>query len=348
VVGDGERAPGAKMGANGAPRAAAEAPLTVSVVVATRDRPHDLRSCLASLVAQQTTRQVEIVVVDNAPASGATRAVVADFPTVTTYDETRPGLSYARNAGVRRASGDVVVMTDDDVVAPPTWLERLTAPFADERVGAVTGNVLPRELETAAQQAFERYGGLGRGYERRRVEPSWLDALSPRTPPTWELGATANAAFRRALFFDPRVGLLDEALGAGTPAGCSEDTDLFYRILRAGWAMVYEPGAYVWHTHRRDARALEQQIYSYSKGHVAYHLTTLLRYRELRALYHLGVTLPKWHARNLAATLLGRRDYPLRLTMLEIAGNLAGPWALVRSRRRARRLNAEAARASPE
>ena len=37
------------------------------------------------------------------------------------------------------------------------------------------------------------------------------------------LGATANAAFRRSIFFDPAIGLLDEALGAGMPTGCSED-----------------------------------------------------------------------------------------------------------------------------
>jgi GT2 family glycosyltransferase len=266
--------------------------------------------------------------------------VAAEFPGVRLFEEPRAGLSFARNAGVRHATGDVVVMTNDDVIAPPEWVQRITEPFADPTVGAVTGNVLPRELDTAAQRAFEQYGGLGRGFDRRRADPEWLRRSRKHAAPTWELGATANAAFRRALFDDPAVGFLDEALGAGTPTGCSEDTDLFYRVLQAGWSMVYEPAAYVWHTHRREAAALERQLYSYSKGHVAYHLTTLLRYGDLRALYHLGVTLPKWHARNVVASLLGRRDYPLRLTALEIAGNLAGPWALLRSRRRARRLRA--------
>ena len=72
--------------------------------------------------------------------------------------------------------------------------------------------------------------------------------------PTWKLGATANAAFRAAIFSDPAIGVLDEALGAGMPTGCSEDTYLFYRILKAGHTIVYEPAAWVWHEHRRDAR----------------------------------------------------------------------------------------------
>jgi GT2 family glycosyltransferase len=319
------------------PALASPPPVTASVVIATRDRPDDLRRCLASLAAQVTTRQFEVVVVDNNPASGAAAAVAAEFPGTRVVPEPRPGLSVARNAGVRHATGEVVLMTDDDVVAPAHWVERLTAPFADPAVGGATGNVFPRELETASQQRFEQYGGLGRGFDYRRYEPSWLRARARAAAPTWELGATANAAFRRALFDDPRVGYLDEALGAGTATGCSEDTDLFYRVLRAGWVMIYEPDAYVWHTHRRDPDALERQLYGYSKGHVAYHLTTLLEYGDYRALYHLGVTLPKWHARNVAAALLRRRDYPLRLTLLEIAGNLAGPWALVRARRAARR-----------
>jgi hypothetical protein len=135
---------------------------------------------------------------------------------------------------------------------------------------------------------------------------------------------------------------MDEALGVGTPTGCSEDTYLFYRVLKAGHTILYQPAAYVWHKHRRDMRALRRQIYGYSKGHVAYHLTTLLRDHDLRALMRLSIHLPRWHIkqvlRQIKSRLRGKRmDYPLSLTLLEIAGNLAGPWALWRSRRRVKR-----------
>jgi hypothetical protein len=87
-------------------------------------------------------------------------------------------------------------------------------------------------------------------------------------------------------------------------------------------------------------RALRRQLYAYSKGHVAYHLNTWLRYRDSRALFHLSLTLPKWQLIKLFRWARGRRDYPLSLILTEIAGNFAGPWALWRARRRARRLDA--------
>jgi GT2 family glycosyltransferase len=318
------------------------ADVSVSVVMATHDRPDDLCECLRCLVAQESPRQVEIIVVDNNPASGLTPPVVAEFPEVVLVREPRKGLSYARNAGIIASKGDIIIATDDDVTMPPDWLEKLIAPFARPDVMIVTGNVLPLELETPAQCLFERYGGLGRGFDRFEVGGDWFESFQRRAVPTWELGATANAAFRATIFSDPQIGLLDEALGVGTPTGCSEDTYIFYKVLKAGYTMMYEPAAYVWHKHRRDMAALRRQVYGYSKGHVAYHLTTLLRHHDLRALVRLGYHLPRWHLRQIfwqiKARLRGRKsDYPLSLTLLEIAGNLAGPWALWRSRRRVKR-----------
>jgi GT2 family glycosyltransferase len=229
-----------------------------------------------------------------------------------------------------------MVATDDDVTMPPTWLEDLVAPFADPEVMVVTGNVLPRELYTAAQQLFEAYGGLGRGFERLRVDGKWFRQFRAAVP-TWNLGATANAAFRAAIFDHAGIGLMDEALGPGMPTGVGEDTYLFYKVLKAGYAIVYEPAAYVWHTHRRDLAALRRQIYDYSKGHVAYHLTTLFKDHDVRALERLGHGLPSAHISRIWARLRRRSPYPVSMILTEIAGNLAGPWALFQSRRLVRR-----------
>jgi GT2 family glycosyltransferase len=313
---------------------------SVSIVVATYDRPSDLRACLRALIAQTTQRATEIIVVDNHPASGMTPPVVAEFSNVILLSEPRQGLSYARNAGIRAGTGAIMVATDDDVVMQPDWLEKLLAPFARDDVMIVTGNVLPAELETRAQQLFEHYGGLGRGFLRVEAGGEWFGSWYREAVPTWQLGATANAAFRTTIFTHPRIGMLDPALGAGSPTGCSEDTDLFYRVLAAGFTVVYEPSAYVWHHHRRDMRALRRQIYAYSKGHVAYNLKTWISYRDTRALFHLAMTLPKWQLKKLVRWVRRSNDYPMSLILTEIAGNLAGPWALWRARRRARRLGA--------
>ena len=317
--------------------------VSVSVIVATYDRPDNLRKCLKYLVNQQTSRQVEIIVVDNNPESGLTAPVVAEYSDMIVIEETRKGLSYARNAGIAASSGDIVIATDDDVTMPHDWLEKLVGPFVQSNVMIVTGNVLPGELETHAQHLFEDYGGLGRGFNRFEVNGDWFNSYKRKAVPTWHIGATANAAFRATIFADPHIGLLDEALGVGTPTGCSEDTLLFYQVLRAGHTAVYEPGAYVWHAHRRTMDALKRQIYGYSKGHVAYHLTTLFTYHDFRALFRLTIELPSWYYKQLKHYLRRRLrrkniDYPLSLTLIAITGNLAGPWSLWQSRRRVKQL----------
>jgi GT2 family glycosyltransferase len=318
----------------------------VSVVVATLDHPDDLRSCLHHLGRQRISRAVEIVVVDNNPASGLTPPVVAEFPGVLLVNESRRGLAYARNAGFAACTGEIVVATDDDVTVPPDWLEKMVEPFARPDVMVVTGNVLPMELETTAQQLFEVYGGLGRGIKPLEANARWFQSFEKIAVPTWELGATANSAFRTQIFNHPQIGLMDEALGPGMPSGVGEDTYLFYKVLQAGYTLVYRPSAYVWHRHRRSMKALRRQLFNYSKGHVAYHLTTLLHDGDKRVIRHLLFQMPiyrlwqflKYTLQFLSGSWFrGGEHFPLHLTLIEIWGNLVGPWALWRSRRRVKR-----------
>lgn len=314
------------------------ADISVSVIVATFDRPNDLQNCLACLVSQQSSRLIEVIVVDNNPTSELTAPVVANFPQVKLIQETRKGLSYARNAGIIASQGDIIVTTDDDVTMPVDWIENLIQSFKRKEVMIVTGNVLPVELETPSQSFFETYGGLGRGYKRFEVNGDWFEANPYRTVPTWSLGATANAAFRSSIFKHPEIGLIDEALGAGTPTGCSEDTYIFYKVLKLNYTIIYDPNAFVWHRHRNNLQAFRKQIYNYSKGHVAYHLTTLLNDGDFRALARILVGLPLIHLSRIYYRLRGWTNYPISLVLLEAAGNFAGPWSLWVSRQRVKRI----------
>jgi GT2 family glycosyltransferase len=311
--------------------------IPVSIIVATYDRPDDLRNCLDCLVAQESPRRVEIIVVDNHPESGLTAPIVAEFPHVVLVNEPRKGLAYARNAGFAVSTGDICVTTDDDVTMPTDWLEKLVVPFTRSDVMAVTGNILPLQLETKSQQLFESYGGLGRGFKHFEVNGDWLESFPRKPVPTWELGATANAAFRSNIFTHPEIGLMDETLGAGMPSGVGEDTYLFYKVLKAGYTLVYQAKAYVWHKHRSDMAALRHQIYHYSKGHVAYHLTTWLSDRDWRGWWQIFVVLPLYHAYRIKERLLRRSNYPIPMVLLEIVGNLVGPWSWWQSHLRVKR-----------
>lgn len=323
------------------PQKKADQPLSettlISVIVPTCNRPQDLRNCLQHLIDQQLSQPVEIIVVDNRPDSALTPPVVAEFPGVRLVKEGRPGASYARNTGVSCSRGEIIVTIDDDVTPPPHWLRHLTAPFARPEVMSTTGNILPIELETPAQQIFEIYadGGLGRGFDGFTVDKQWLYSFR-RAAPLWQLGATANAAFRASLFRHPEVGLWKEILGAGVPTGGGEDIYLFYEALKAGATHVYEPRAWVWHQHRQELTALRGQIFNYSCGVVAYHLMTLKNHADLRALLTL-VLLPVYYLERLVLRLTGRLTYPVSLLGTEILGHLSGPWRLWQSRQHLRK-----------
>lgn len=311
--------------------------ISASVVLCTYNRPDDLRNCLISLTSQISGRFHEIIVVDNCPSSGLTAPVVMEFPEVMLVNETRQGLSYARNAGIVASRGDIIIATDDDVTMPSDWLEKIIAPFSRADVMCVTGNTLPAELDTHSQQLFEEYGGLGKGFAFFEANAKWFNNFRSRAAPVWKLGATANAAFRASVFKDTRVGLMNEMLGAGMPTGCSEDSYMFYKILKAGYTLVYEPAAFVWHKHRGSMKALKNQIYNYSKGHLCHHLATWIFDKDQRALIQILYRLPQAHFYRIKRRLMGKSIYPISMIFLEIAGNLAGPWALYRSWKRVKK-----------
>jgi len=188
---------------------------SVTVAVCTRDRPADVATCLQSL-RRLEPKPLEVLVIDNAPRSDATERMLREqFPWVRYIKEPRPGLDWARNRAVIEADGDVIAFTDDDCVADPSWVGAIATAFAtDPNVMAVTGLVEPFELETEAQQIFERTGGFGRGYQRQ-----WYSVDRQRGLP-WEycgagrFGTGANMAYRRKVF--EAVGLFDPALDVGT------------------------------------------------------------------------------------------------------------------------------------
>ena len=121
----------------------------VTVLVCTYNRARLLRETLAAMQAMSPPSDcsVEIIVVDN-NSTDDTRLVIAEsacgpFPVVA-LEEPQQGKSFALNRGLSRAHGDIVALTDDDVIPNPDWLERLVADFRTRDVTFVCGKVLPR------------------------------------------------------------------------------------------------------------------------------------------------------------------------------------------------------------
>lgn len=289
----------------------------LSVVIPTRDRPDDLQRCLASF-KEQSSAPHEIIVVDNAPSDERTRGV-ALAAGVRYVREDRRGLDQARNTGVMAARGTIVAFCDDDVALHPDWCRQILAAFDDRQIQAATGLVLPLELATPAQRIFEFEWGFGRGFSRIDHDAAFFRRTMARGCPVWTLGAGASMAFRRSVF--ERVGLFDERLDAGA-AGCSGDSEFWYRILAAGGTCRYEPRIVSWHRHRRSIDDLRRQIRAYMRGHTVALLVQYQRHGHFGNLRRAFLSLPVHYLRRIALRLLGRDDGALLLD--EIAGYLSG------------------------
>lgn len=311
---------------------------TMTVAVCTRDRPDDLARCLAAIDRLPDDGQ-EVVVVDSCSHGDETRAVVAAHPRVRYVREARPGLDRARNRAMREARHAVVAFTDDDAAPDPEWLRALRRSFADPRTLCVTGLTLPIELETPAQVWFERTNGFGRGFTRLVLDGAVL------TPYRAALaGAGVNMAIRRDVL--QRLGPFDEALDAGTPARSGGDHEMFLRILDAGYQIVYEPAALVWHRHRREWSALVNAIRGYGTGVYAILTHRLLRHHDLGAP-RLALGWLRYQLRDLwRAWRRYPGSAPPGLHLAELRGCLEGPKAYFAAQRYARTVaRADSARA---
>jgi O-antigen biosynthesis protein len=224
----------------------------VSVVVTTSGYTPRLERCLRSLLASRYD-DFEVIVVDNRPAGGVTRAMLSERfayeHRVRYVEESHRALSSARNAGLMAAEGELVAFTDDAVVVEGDWIARAGAAFdrADD-VACVTGLMLPLQLERADRPLLDQFTAYS-----TRFEP-WTFRLAERglayTPGL--IGGGANIVVRADLA--RRLGGFDIALGSGTPFAAGENLDFCLRLLRAGYAIAYEPRAIVSHD-QADARS---------------------------------------------------------------------------------------------
>jgi glycosyltransferase involved in cell wall biosynthesis len=272
------------------------------------------------------------LVVDNCSRDDRTKSI-AERHGARAVREDRTGLNNARNRGVAEARHDVVAFVDDDVRVEPAWLVALARAFNDPSVDAVTGLVLPLELETRAQRLFEAYGdGMSKGTEAKVFHRANLEARELIA--VQHVGVGANMAVRRSALSE--VGGFDPCLDLGTPSGGAGDLDMFHRLLVAGKMIRYEPGAVVRHRHRKHMEELEAQIRANGRSFGVYLLKLLLEERTVPrhavALYALSTWVP-WLLGRLSIGLLGRHRLPAHLLWAEVRGALSAPAAFVATRR---------------
>jgi GT2 family glycosyltransferase/peptidoglycan/xylan/chitin deacetylase (PgdA/CDA1 family) len=206
----------------------------ISIVVCTKDR-HELLlktvNHLQSIVPED--KYLEIVVIEETNNPQPLEGKKLRYYTI---PERARGLGFARNTGLKKASGSFVIFIDDDIHPAEDWFDNLLEPLRDEKVGAVGGAVLPDpfHLNTIGKCAsFLGFpaGGLAR-FMKTRGQNYETDLIS-----------TGNCAFRSALARS--VGGFDELIRNG------EDTEFFSRISKI-FKTIFVPNAIVFH-HQRDS-----------------------------------------------------------------------------------------------
>ena len=322
-------------------RAGDIAPPSITVAICTKDRPDWLARLIGSLLPLQSQTPFELLVVDNAPSDERTAQLCAANAGVTYVREPVPGLNFARNRAIAEAGGEVVAFLDDDVVVDRGWLDGLRCAWAEHSdAGAITGLVMPLRLDTGAQVLFERRGGFRRGFRPLRYGVTeFRDALHPCG--AGKFGAGANMSVRRSLVEE--LGGFDEALDTGKPLPGGGDLDIFYRVLRAGTVLAYEPRMTVFHDHREEMQVLARQYYTWGLGFSAFVSKTKLA--DTAASARMNELMRWWfldQGRRFVYSAMGKGDTPPAMILGELRGGVIGLFGEYRrSQLRSRELKAK-------
>jgi GT2 family glycosyltransferase len=238
--------------------------VSVSVAIATCDRPHPLARCLLALLGG-TLLPDEILIVDQG-SSGETAARIKALPpapiAIRYIPQPRHGLSASRNLALQLFACDVLAVTDDDCLPSDDWIAAISASLArHDGPAAVTGPVLPLGPEAQDQYAVSSREGM-----------QVIDHCGQRPP--WVVGTGANLAVRREWL--ATVGHYDVRLGVGSPGKAAEDMDYLYRLLRSGACIRYEPKALIYHERQSRARQLKS-FFQYGYGMSAFCLLWMRR-----------------------------------------------------------------------
>lgn len=299
---------------------------SLTVAICTKDRPENVQRCLNSLLPLQQvndSKQFEILVIDNAPSNEQTKTVIDSLPSIRYVREPKPGLDFARNRALQEATGELLAFLDDDVVVDSGWLQGLKTAWAENPdAGGFTGLVWPYELETEAQILFEKRGGFGRGFEKiRHGQTCEGNPLYPCGAGIF--GAGCNMTFRRDLLL--KLGGFDEALDTGAPLPGGGDLDIFYRVVRSNYPLVYEPSYLVYHQHRLDLKGLQRQYWSWGLGFMAFIVKSYRQDPRQRSQF---IKLVGWWFKDqltqLVQSLTGDHVLPSTMILAELWGGIVG------------------------
>jgi GT2 family glycosyltransferase len=278
----------------------------ITVAIPTLDRPTELARCLQALF-EGTVLPAEVLIV-NQGGHHAVEQIIQRFrsqysTSIIHCPQPPMGLSAARNLASMQAKCSIIAFTDDDCVPAADWIAFIEHTMnSTPAVDGVTGNILPLGVGSPGQHSVSIRENTHRMTFRGRALP-------------WHVGSGGNFAIKRRWLL--QIGGYDERLGAGSPGKAAEDTDVFYRLLKAGAVIRYMPEAVIYHE-RQDTARLLQSFWNYSHGIGAFTAKHVQK-RDLYAAYILGVWL-FWLVWRMGKSILRRNRVYMGEGLLSLRG----------------------------
>jgi len=206
-----------------------------SIIIGTHERKKYLQEVLESLKVLDY-KGYEVIVIDSAkePLDKTHQKLCNTY----IHSPKDKALSIKRNIGLKKAKGDFVVYTDDDCEFSKDYLKEILKPLKNKEIMCVTGKTIAHK--NYLKEGFEKYFSFNLGNKEKEINFNLF--LNP-----WRIGHGNNMAYRKEIF--NQVGLFDENLGVGAKGERSEDTDMFYRVLKKGYKIYYNPKAIIYHKH---------------------------------------------------------------------------------------------------
>jgi GT2 family glycosyltransferase len=207
--------------------------MKVSIVIPNWNGVYLMRKHLKNVI--KASPKAEVVVADDMSTDGSVEYLKKNFPRVIVVErQKREGFAANVNAGVARATGDIVVLLNTDVEPEPGYLEPLISHFKDDKVFAVGC------LEKSPEKEGIILRGRGIGHWQKGFYIHARGEID-RSTTTWVSGG--SGAFRRSMW--NKLGGMDTLYNPFY----WEDIDLSYRARKAGWETIFESKSIVYHYH---------------------------------------------------------------------------------------------------
>ena len=288
--------------------------MTASVIIPVWNGRAVLEACLEAVLGQRTPNgsMPEVIAVDNASADGSADFIAAHYPQVRLiHNAYNQGFAGGCNRGLEQATGDLLILLNQDTRVQPGWLPELAAAAADPSAGVVGSKILYPDGKTIQHAGAWIEWPVGLAHHYGYGEPDQGQWDEPR-PVEYVTGAAM--AFRRSVL--EQVGALDE----GFWPGYFEDADFCLRIRSAGLNAIYAPRAVVLHHESTSVANEAARSYYYHCGRLRLTLKQLPPQRWVREF------APAESA-YLPACVRGQNSFALQLAYSAI--RMAAPQILV-------------------